>query len=271
MKRPNHVVFIHGLAENAQMWTNWIAYFAERGYRCHAPNYPYHEGQPSELRHNPNPQLHNLRLKEVLSCFENFIDGLPETPILIGHSMGGLIVQKLIAKRKGQLGICIASVPPPYIFVLRWKFLKANLPAINPLQGKQLFKGSKKWFHYSICNTHNRSEADLEYEQNFIPVSRNLLRRRRAGKIKFKDPHLPLLFIAAEKDRISPAALNYRNARAYRDQDSVIDFVNFIGRSHYICKQRGWEQVAEYITTWIALQTYQVTMAPPYWTVLQKI
>lgn len=119
MVNSKTIVFIHGLHENAHSWTSWKAFFENLGYKCYAPDYPYHEGVPAKLRKHPNKFLTNIRMKDVVMHYSNFISQLDEeNPILIGHSMGGLIVQKHIQDQKGSLGICITSASPKGILTL---------------------------------------------------------------------------------------------------------------------------------------------------------
>ncbi len=70
--------------------------------------------------------------------------------------------------------------------------------------------------------------------------------------IDFKKPHNPLLFIAGEKDHIIPSSLNKKNFEAYKDTNSKKEFIEFAGRTHYICNQPNWQEVADYINGWIS-------------------
>ena len=73
----------------------------------------------------------------------------------------------------------------------------------------------------------------------------------RQGAIDFRKPHDPLLIIAAEKDHLTHAAMVQRNARAYRHSVGVVDFKEFPCRSHFICNQNGWQEVAQYVFDWL--------------------
>lgn len=100
------------------------------------PDYPYHEGSPAAFRANTNKDLGKVELKDVIDHHLKFLDTLADKqPILVGHSMGGLIVQKLIELEKGSLGICITAAPPKGISTTKWSFFKSNLPTVNPLKG----------------------------------------------------------------------------------------------------------------------------------------
>ncbi|HEX8677724.1 MAG TPA: alpha/beta hydrolase [Segetibacter sp.] len=255
------IVFIHGLFMNPTSWGSWIQYYEAKAYKCYAPAYPYHEGMPADLRRNIDPKLGELTFRQVIDNLSAFIDKLPQKPILIGHSMGGLAVQKLIAMDKGVAGICIDSAPPRWIspFFLKWSFLKANFPVNNPFKGNSVFVPGLKWFHYAFCNTMTMEQADSVYNKFVVPESRNIARSRNKPKnktinyrtIDFKKPHNPLLFIAGEKDHIIPASLNKKNYEAYKDKNSRIDFKEFTDRTHFICGQQNWEEVASYINEWI--------------------
>ena len=257
MVNPKTIVFIHGLHENAGSWKLWKLFFEQSGFICHAPNYPFHEGAPHELRQNPNRHLEKIRMNDVVKHYVKFIDGLGVAPVLIGHSMGGLIVQKLIELNKGSMGICISSASPKGVIGFKWSFVKSNWCVVNPFKGNDLFCGSREWFHYAICNTLTRQQSDEIYEEAVVPESRNIPRSSRFsdGKIDFFKPHKPLLFISAEKDHIIPVSLNRKNMAAYKDKQSIRDYHEFKGRAHCMCVQQGWEEVAQLVKNWLAKNT----------------
>jgi len=249
----NTIVFIHGLFMNPKSWEPWIKFFEAKGYKCHAPAYPFHEGEPFSLRNNIHPDLGKVDFGQVVNALSSFIDKLSERPVLIGHSMGGLAVQKLIAMNKGVAGICIDSAPPKGVFSFKWSFLKANLATINPLKGNSACLPSVKWFQYAFCNTMTLAQTEAEFDKYVVPESRNIPRSSTGndGKIDFNKTHNPLLIIAGEKDHIIPASLNRKNYKVYKNKNSRIDFKEFPGRTHYICLQQGWEEVAGYVSTWV--------------------
>ena len=247
------IVFIHGLFMNPASWAGWVRFYEAKGYKCHTPAFPYHDGNPATLRQNPDPALAQLTFLQVVKSLATFIDTLPEKPILIGHSVGGLLVQKLIELNKGVAGTCIDSAAPKGVNTFKWSFYKANLPVINPLKGNSIFTPTVEWYRYAFCNTMTLAETQVEFDKYVVPESRNIPRSllKNDGIIDLKKPHAPLLFIAGEKDNIIPASLNKSNFEAYTDKNSKKDFKEFSGRTHYICGQQNWEEVATYISEWI--------------------
>ncbi|MCE2732018.1 MAG: alpha/beta hydrolase [Flammeovirgaceae bacterium] len=247
------IVFIHGLHENSVSWINWIDYFTKAGYNCHAPVYPYHDGEPKDVRRKPHPKLARIKFKDVVQHYCDYVDKLKNKPILIGHAMGGLVVQKLIQADKGTSGVCITSALPRGIFSLNRNFILSTIGIVNPFMGDTIYLANKKWYRNAICNTLPQEESDFLYENHVVPESRNILRSSRGkdGNINFTLPHAPLLFIGAEQDNILPIGLTIKNKEAYTHESSITDFKAFRNRCHAICLQDGWEEVAAYIKEWI--------------------
>ncbi len=247
------IVFIHGLFVNPKSWSEWKAYFEAQGFTCYAPANPFQEGNPKDLRAQHKPELANVTFEDMVMHHAKFIDQLPERPILIGHSLGGLVVQKLISMGKGAAGVCIDAAAPKGILTSKWSFWKSNFPVINYLKGNSVFTPSQKWFHYAFCNTMTRAQSDANFEAFVIPESRNIPRGtlKKFAKIDFKKAHNPLLFIAGASDHIIPASLNLKNFKAYSDTGSVREFKEFPDRGHFICGEPNWQEVAGYVLSWI--------------------
>lgn len=268
MTKPT-IVFIHGLFQNPESWREWMVHFQARGYTCVAPAYPFHEGAPAELRAHPDRALRKLRLGQVVESIAKYIDSLPgaatgEKPVLIGHSMGGLVTQLLVARGIARAAVVIDTAPPAGVMSFRKSFLRANLATVNPLRGNSICLPSVDWFQYAFCNTMSRADTQRAYDEFVVPESRNIPRSSTGveGRVDFTKPHAPLLFIAGEQDHIIPPSLNWKNYRRYARFDrvgsetggvttSVTDFKQFPGRTHYICGQQGWEEVAEFVREWV--------------------
>jgi pimeloyl-ACP methyl ester carboxylesterase len=249
----NTVVFLHGIFTNPKSWGNWTAYFQSRGFACHAPAYPFHEGDPARLRAEVDPSLTGLTLTDTAHALASFIDALPEKPILIGRSFGGLIAQKLLEMEKAAATIAIDSTPPKGIFAFKWSFLRSSLPIVNPFKGSSVCLPSVKWFKYACCNGMTLDEARVLYEKLVVPESRNLARGalEKSARIDFGKPHNPLLIIAGGKDHIIPAILSRKNFLAYTDHTSTTDFKLFPDRTHMLTVEDGWEEIADYVISWI--------------------
>ncbi len=247
------IVFIHGLFLNNQSWSSWETFFGEKGYTTYAPAYPGHKGNPSELRSNAADTLGKVTFSDVVNHFETFIKTLPEKPILIGHSMGALVAQKLVEKELAEAAVIISSAPPKGVITLKFSFAKSNFGLLNPFKGNSVHYPNKKWFHYAFTNTLPRAESDSLFDTFVVPESRNIPREtlKKAGKINFKKPHAPMLFISGEEDHIIPASLNKSNFKRYKDEKSIREHKIFEGRDHFMAGEEGWEEVANYAYNWL--------------------
>jgi len=249
------IIVVHGMFQNPKSWEKWVNYFSERDYNCIAPAWPLHEGEPAALRANPPAALGTLSLDEVTAAIE-ILALKHDKPIVIGHSVGGLIAQLLVNRDVAGIGVAIDSVAPNMMLDFDWGFLKNSAIIANPLKGDEPIYTDPEMFHSAFANTLSESEALLAFEETATHDSRNVLRdcMGAAGELNVEIPHAPLLLIAGEKDEIIPASLTEKNHKAYTDEGSVTDFVEFPNRSHYICNEPGWEQVAEYVYNWIQAQ-----------------
>ncbi len=256
------IVLIHGLFQNSHSWKHWVAFFEERNYRVYAPSYPYHQGDPQVLKKVIDSGLVKLDFQQVLEYMITFVASLPEKPIIIGHSMGGLLTQKLVEMEKASMGITLASANPRGVSVLSYKYIRSNFRMVNPLRSRnKVCQPPLRWFKYTFFNTITDSMARAEHNTYFIPESRIIAKTstQKGMEIDFEKAHMPLLFIAGEKDNDLPTSLVRKNYMEYKHETSVRQFYRFPGRSHYIISEPGWEEVANFVDNWIELQMKKIS------------
>jgi pimeloyl-ACP methyl ester carboxylesterase len=114
-------------------------------------------------------------------------------------------------------------------------------------------------FHYAFTTTLSREESDKVYQRYHIPAPgsfvwagplANFTPGHQDVYVNFRnEDRAPLLFIAGGEDNLMPPAVNQSNAKHYRT-NSVTDYKEFPGRSHYTVGQDGWEEVADYALEW---------------------
>ena len=119
-------------------------------------------------------------------------------------------------------------------------------------------------FHKNFGNAMERADSDAAFERYAVHDSRNVFRdcMTDAAKIDVDQPHIPFLFVGADRDEIVPAHLCERNAAAYTDPTSRADYIGFSDRGHFICGQPGWEDMAKHIANWLE-QTAPIAVARP--------
>ena len=243
------VVFIHGMYLTPRIWEGWEERFQAAGYTTHSPAWPLHELSVEDQNAlHPSAELGALTLPAVLQHYRDFIATLDEEPILVGHSMGGLIVQLLLAEGIGAGGIAIDSAPPFGVISIDPAFLKANSPHLNPfLKASVPVQLTFGQFQFGFANGMPEEQQSAIYQEQVVPESRRIGRftLTSQAKVDATVARTPLLLIAGGKDHTIPANLNYSNFQIYRNTPAITDYKMFPDRNHLTIVQAGWEQVAD--------------------------
>ncbi|MES2657963.1 MAG: alpha/beta hydrolase [Verrucomicrobiota bacterium] len=247
------IIFIHGMFLNPKSWDEWVGYFEKLGFLCEAPAWPQHEGEPASLRSNVPVELGSLGLGTLYRHYAVMLARELRPPIVIGHSMGGLVMQKLAAAGLIRAGVGICSAAPNRMLAANWGFLRNSAAITNPFAGDTPYEMTPALFHQNFGNTMTQEDSDLAYQNFAVHESRQVLRNVMGedGELDLDHPHVPLLFIGASDDEIIPASLVMRNAQAYTDERSHSEYVEFSSRGHFICGQNGWEEVALRTANWL--------------------
>jgi len=251
------LVFIHGMYMTPRCWEHWVSWFEEKGYHCAAPGWPGRDAPPAALRAaHPDPALGALTLTMVLEHLEAAVRKLPEKPVLIGHSMGGLAAQVLLQRGIAAGAVAIDSAPPPGVLAPSWAFVRSNWAHITPFKRQDVpVVMTPRRFRYTFVHTLDPADQAGVMDRYVVPESRRIPRESltRTARVDFRASHPPLLLIAGSEDHIVPASVNRANFRRYArgGSGSVTEFKEFPGRTHYIIGQDGWEDVAQFVRGWV--------------------
>ena len=252
------IVFIHGLHMTRHCWDQWHERYTARGYTCHAVAWPGRDLPVEQLKaRHPDSTLARLTLAEVVDHHRRYIHELTEAPIIIGHSMGGLITQILLQENLAVAGVALDSAPPLGVLTTKWSFLKSNWPVFNPFASlKKSYYMPFEAFQYAFVNGLPLKEQQAVYQHHAVPESLRAARGALTGLaiINFKQAHVPLLFIAGTRDHIIPASLVRSNYARYKHAASVTDFKEYPERTHFLLGQSGWQEIADDILMWLEKQ-----------------
>lgn len=257
---PDTIVLIHGLWMTPRSWEHWVPYYEERGYRVLTPTYPGFEVEVEALNADPSP-IASLTVPETVAHLAGIVTELDRPPIIMGHSFGGTLTQLLLDRGCGAAGVVINSAPTEGVRVSPPSQIKSLFPILkNPANRHKAVGFTPKEFHYAFTNTLGEEESAKVYERYHIAAPGNwvwaygLIANFKPGHqetwVNYKnDTRAPLLFIAGGADNIMPPSVNKSNAKHYKS-DTITDFKEFPGRSHYTCGEEGWEEVADYALDW---------------------
>lgn len=254
-QKSGTILFITGAFVSNAVWDNWKLYFEEKGYTTYAPAWPFKNASAEELRNrHPDKNIASIRLEDVIEYYANIANKLPERPILIGHSLGGLIVQLLLQRRLGIAGVAIHPVPPQGVISFEWSFIKSVFKTFGFFTSvKKTYLMSFAEWQYAFTNGMPQEKQVASYHDYVIPESKLVLRDGLTGaaKIDFKKPHQPLLILSGNTDHIMPASLNYSNYKKYKNKNSVTNYMEFEGSNHFVPGLPTWRNEASFIACWL--------------------
>ncbi len=239
------VLFVHGMWHGAWCWEPYfLPYFEKLGYKAYALSLSNHGNSPK------HKSLNRLRINDYVKDLKQVIDSLDEIPVLIGHSMGGFVVQKYLEDHHVPGAVLLASVPPYGVFggtiaVMKFSpgaFLKANFT----LNLKYIIDTPKKFKHLMLSE--NVKDEDVIKYQKMTNSESYLAYMDMLGMnlINTKKIKTPLLIIGAGKDKaVSPKSVK-KTALIYG-----VKPVNFEEFGHNIMLEPEYEMVADLIDNWI--------------------
>jgi alpha-beta hydrolase superfamily lysophospholipase len=254
------VVLVHGLWLHASSWDPWLELFARAGYDPIAPRWPGEHETVAGSRADPGP-LASRGIDDVTEHFAGIIAALPAPPVLIGHSFGGMVVEKLLAQGRGRAGVAIDAAQIKGVLPLPLSALRAAFPVLrDPANRQRAVTLTADQFHYAFGNAIDREESDRLYERWAIPAPGRPLFEAAAANVTPHSPAAvdtrnndrgPLLLVMGGKDHTVPEAITKSTAKQYRHSTAVTDVVEFPDRGHSLVIDSGWRDVAEACLTWL--------------------
>lgn len=242
-------------------WDTWANRYRALGHDVIVPGWPGIDNRtPQEVRADPTP-LEGLSITTIVDHYDSIIRRLTEEPILMGHSFGGIFLQMLLDRGLGIAGVGVEPGQPAGVLRLPLSTLRTGFPILsNPFRINKTKPISKSHFHYTFGNDLSRAESDREWEASAVDSPNRVffegvlsLPRKRSGitRVDFaKKDRAPLLLISGGIDHVAPPAIQKAMLKKYSAGPSLVERVEFPGRSHRIVSQKGWEKVADYALGW---------------------
>lgn len=246
------VLMIHAALMSSWEWDNFRTFFEGKGYRVETPVLRYHDVNP---RTSPDPRLGVTGLIDYARDLEAEIKKLGIRPVLIGHSLGGLLVQILASRGLCEGAVLITPVPPRGIIIFKYSGLRV-LMELMKIWGwwRKPFRLSFESIAYAVLHLLPPDDQREIYEKMVFESGRafleigGVLDSNRSSKVDANKVTCPMLVIAGREDRAIPPPVVKKIAEKYQN---VSTFVEFEHQSHGLPLEPGWEKVAGYIERWI--------------------
>lgn len=245
---PTPLLFVHGAWHGAWCWDeHFLDFFVDKGYRVLAVGLRGHEA-------SANPKaVRFASIADYSDDVESVASGLPTRPVVIGHSMGGFVLQTYLESRDAPAGVLVASMPPHGArqFIQRmfqrraWRAARA-LATGNSLQYFDSLDIVRTFFFAPTTPEADvvRYAARLCNESARISVD--------ALGLDLPKPALvttPLLVVGAEHDGCFSTDEVHETARAYGTEAVIFPDIG-----HDMMLEPGWRDVAEHIDGWLVGQ-----------------
>lgn len=238
------LLFVHGTGHAAWCWDeNFLLYFADKGFSSHAVSLRGHG--KSEGRE----KLKWTSVSDYVSDVFQAASQLPITPVVCGHSLGGLVVQKYLERHEVTAAILVAPSPSEGMF---WSGLKLQM--LNPLlmakvSIKQDYavmfstpKLAKKFLFSADVDDRKVAEYVGRFgSESYRAALEMIYNLPRPKKIK-----TPLLILGAQNDALITPKKIERTARAYKADCKI-----FPNMAHDMMLECDWRQVANFMIEWL--------------------
>ena len=241
------LLFVHGSFISAWCWeVHFMPYFARHGYPCYALSLRGHGGSSGHER------LHWHGLDDYVDDLAQVAEGLERPPVLIGHSMGGLIVQHYLQRAASPGAVLLASVPPQGLLPMAWWVMLTRPWLLQEIHWVQL--GLAQFSNYrEISRTlfsDNLPEAlALDYLSRTQPESQRALWEMSGPGLSWPSTlnGTPALVLGAGQDALVPPFAVHATALALAVQAEW-----FSDTAHIMMLEAEWEQPAGRILTWLS-------------------
>ena len=238
-QHPAPLLFVHGAAHAAWCWDDhFLGYFADRGYRAVALSLRGHGASNSV-------PVHGCSIADFVADVHEVAAGLDSQPVVIGHSMGGFVVQRYLTDHAAPAAVLVASVPPTGVAgaLVRTAMIRMRMRVAHPRTSVDMAEYLGALFFHPItarnivsdCLTRLSTETPTRALLDMtVPMRRN------------RPPGMPVMVLGAAQDRsVSRAALR-ATASAYRTHAEVLPAMG-----HDIMLEPGWETGAARIHGWL--------------------
>jgi alpha-beta hydrolase superfamily lysophospholipase len=254
------ILFIHGMWLHAASWEPWVRHFAQSGYDAIAPGWPGEATTVLAARAQPE-RVANCGIDDLVAHYSAIAQALPAPPIIIGHSVGGLIAQKMLGLGVGAAAVAIDPAQIKGVLALPLAQLRAGLPALkSPWNKSRAVSLTKSEFRFGFGNAVAAAESDALFDKWTIPSPARPLFEIAFANFAFhsaaevntrNNTRGPLLFVSGTADHTVPDVSTRSAFRLYRRSGALTELKQFDGRGHSLTIDGGWQVIASDVLAWL--------------------
>lgn len=248
------LLMIHGVGCGGEVWDRMKRDFVMAGWVCEAPTlFPQ-----LRTREDPPDSLADLTLEDYVQASKKFADELTardgQKPVVIGHSMGGLIAQKLAEAGTVRGGIFLTPAQPKGCTVVDWRVLRTFWSILKVGQKNvpgRVFKVGPNGFRWGVLNAVPPERHDAIYAEALFDSGRVYHDLGNPNEIDASKVTIPTLTIGAKKDRATVIKAVRKVGAKYAKAAYPGDYIEYGSHAHWIVDEPGTEQVSSDILEWL--------------------
>ncbi len=247
------IVMVHCMWGGPWIWDRYAPLLERRGWRCLRPVLRHHDVDPAAP---PDPRLGSVSLLDYAADLEAYVRGLGEPPVLLGHSMGGLLSMMLAARGLGRAAALLTPGSPAGVNALTGSVIRSFLGVLlRPAFWKTPMRPSYKAAVYAMLGTLPPEERRATYDRLVHESGRAAselgfwqLDRRHATRVDASGIRCPVLIVSASNDRLTPASVVRKTAALLGPKTELREFP---GHGHWVVGEPGWEEIAGFVADWL--------------------
>ena len=253
------VILVHGMWSTPDALKDLKAAFEEQGYQVYVPCLPYHLPK-NQLRGEAEQRLARAGIEDYVHAIGECIQGLDAKPILVGHSMGGLIAQLVATRHECERLILISSAPPAGMNGFSWSVMRTfgrNL-FLFPMW-KKTTRLLLRNIQYGIANTQS---ADIHREiiqmstfesgRATWQIAMWFLFRQAPTRVDYHKINCPVLLIGGTEDKITPLKIQKKLKKRYAAR-SVLKVIE--GACHWTIGGSYFPEIKQSLFSWLNEQS----------------
>ena len=238
------LLFVHGTGHGAWCWDeNFLPFFAEKGFGAHAVSLRGHGASEG------GEKLKWTSVADYVADVFQAASRLPETPVVIGHSLGGLVAAKYLEKHSAPAGILFAPSPSEGMFLSGFRIQMHNPLLMMKVALRQDYavmfstpELAKKFLFSADADERKIAEYTARFgKESYRAALEMIYNLPNPRKIK-----TPLLVIGAENDALIAPKKIEKTARAFNADCRI-----FPAMAHDLMLESGWRAVADFMIDWL--------------------
>ncbi|MGY0393276.1 alpha/beta hydrolase [Bizionia sp. KMM 8389] len=243
------VIFIHGAWSTGAVWNNYKAHFSEKEYKTLSPTFSYHTTKQNDF-------LIGVSMEDYVNEIKDIVSSLNNPPIIVAHSMGCIIAQRLAME--GLIEKMILIAPPANYGMMPPAESRKSVKWVNDVAHLKL-NVTKPTFEQAVNGMlHNLPEtkqkevySKMTYESGLVMKEMIWIKNifgKKPNKIKYSKIDVPILIVSGGMDNASPVKIAEKLSKKYKLNSEIKVFEK---NAHWMMEENNWLEIVDYITDWI--------------------